>query len=35
VGWRLSGYLSETGFVPVNGWDEFLGYFENRTQVSG
>jgi hypothetical protein len=35
VGWRLSSYLAEVGFVPVNGWDEFLGYFQGRSQVSG
>ncbi len=35
VGWQLTGYLSETDFVPVNGWDEFIGYFEGREEVSG
>lgn len=35
VGWRLSNYLAEVGFVPVNGWNEFRGYFQGRTEVSG
>jgi hypothetical protein len=34
VGWRTSNYLVETNFVPVEGWDEFQGYFGNVRQVS-
>jgi hypothetical protein len=33
VGWPLSNYLAGSGFRPVSGWDDFLGYFEGRTQV--
>ena len=30
VGWQLSGYEPHG---PVEGWDEFLGYYQNRTEV--
>lgn len=30
VGWQLSGYQPRG---PVEGWDEFLGYYQNRTEV--
>ncbi|WP_034239368.1 hypothetical protein [Saccharomonospora iraqiensis] len=30
VGWRLTGYQPDG---PVEGWDEFLGYYQNRTEV--
>lgn len=30
VGWQLSGYQPHG---PVEGWDEFLGYYQNRTEV--
>lgn len=30
VGWELSGY---TG--PRDGWDEFIGYYQDRTEVAG
>lgn len=35
VGWALSGYLAETGFRPVEGWDELLGYYQDRREVEG
>jgi hypothetical protein len=34
VGWSLSNYLAETGFQPVEGWDDFKGYYQNRTEVT-
>lgn len=30
VGWRLSGYLDETGYRPVEGWDDLQGYYAGR-----
>lgn len=30
VGWRITGYQPDG---PVEGWDEFLGYYENRKEV--
>lgn len=30
VGWQISGYQPDG---PVEGWDEFLGYYQNRTEV--
>lgn len=35
VGWQLSRYLEETGFRPVEGWDDLQGWWEGRRQVSG
>ncbi|MGH9139089.1 MAG: twin-arginine translocation signal domain-containing protein [Acidimicrobiales bacterium] len=35
VGWQLSGYLAATNFTPVEGWDEFRGYYQGRTAVEG
>jgi hypothetical protein len=32
VGWAMSGYQPNG---PVEGWDEFKGYFQGRKQVSG
>ncbi len=34
VGWQLTGYLAETGFQPVEGWDDFIGYYQGRREVS-
>jgi hypothetical protein len=34
VGWRTSNYLVGTGFVPDEGWNDFLGYFDNEQQAS-
>ena len=34
VGWRLSQYLAETGFQPVEGWNEFHGFYQGRTEVT-
>jgi hypothetical protein len=34
VGWRTSNYLVDTNFVPDEGWNEFLGYFDNEKQAS-
>ncbi len=34
VGWRTSNYLVDTNFVPDEGWNEFLGYFDNEQKVS-
>lgn len=31
VGWSLSGYQPDG---PVEGWDEFAGYYQDRTEVS-
>jgi hypothetical protein len=33
VGWQLTGYQPNGG--PVNGWDEFKGYYQGRKSVSG
>ncbi|MQA10139.1 MAG: hypothetical protein GEU98_16615 [Pseudonocardiaceae bacterium] len=30
VGWQLSGYQPNG---PVEGWDEFIGYYQDRTEV--
>ncbi|PRX47136.1 hypothetical protein B0I33_106235 [Prauserella shujinwangii] len=30
VGWRLTGYQPEG---PVEGWDDFIGYYQGRTEV--
>lgn len=30
VGWRLTGYQPDG---PVEGWDEFIGYYQGRTEV--
>lgn len=30
VGWDLAGYLPDG---PVEGWDDFLGYYQGRTEV--
>jgi hypothetical protein len=30
VGWRLTGYQPHG---PVEGWDEFIGYYQGRTEV--
>ena len=30
IGWELSGYQPDG---PVEGWDEFLGYYQGRTEV--
>lgn len=35
VGWQLTGYLAETGFEPVEGWDELRGYYAGRTSADG
>ncbi|WP_031464926.1 hypothetical protein [Sciscionella sediminilitoris] len=32
VGWTLSGYQPDG---PVEGWDEFLGYYQGRQEVRG
>lgn len=32
VGWRLTGYQPDG---PVEGWDEFIGYYQGRTEVRG
>lgn len=34
VGWDHCGYLG-TRLVPVEGWDEFQGYYQGRTEVEG
>jgi hypothetical protein len=34
VGWSLTNYLAETGFQPVEGWNDFKGYYQNRTEVT-
>jgi hypothetical protein len=34
VGWELTGYLAEVGGRPVEGWDDFKGYYQGRTEVS-
>jgi hypothetical protein len=33
VGWRLTGAFAETGYRPVEGWDDFKGYYQNRRSV--
>jgi hypothetical protein len=33
VGWRLSKYLKSTGYQPVEGWDEFKGYYQGRRRA--
>lgn len=33
VGWQHTGYLAETEFTPVEGWDELRGYYQDRTEV--
>lgn len=30
IGWELSGYQPHG---PVEGWDEFIGYYQDRTEV--
>ena len=35
VGWQLSGYLAETDYTPVDGWDELRGYYAGRTSADG
>jgi hypothetical protein len=34
VGWDHGGYLG-TRTDPVEGWDDFLGYYQGRTKVQG
>jgi hypothetical protein len=34
VGWDHSGYLA-TRTEPVDGWDDFLGYYQDRRKVEG
>ena len=34
VGWDHCGYLG-TRLEPVEGWDDFLGYYQGRTKVDG
>jgi hypothetical protein len=34
VGWDHCGYLGERT-EPVEGWDDFLGYYQDRTEVEG
>ncbi|WP_046471613.1 hypothetical protein [Allosalinactinospora lopnorensis] len=33
IGWELTGYKPDTT-GPNDGWDDFLGYYEDRTEVS-
>ena len=34
VGWDHCGYLGDR-LEPVEGWDDFLGYYQDRTEVEG
>jgi hypothetical protein len=35
VGWQLTGYLASTGYQPVEGWNEFTGYYQGRRSAEG